>query len=77
MSEPDFPAEQINDLCRVVYGLYVLIKVHFAKHSELYLLLLDGQLSNGAAHQALHHMAKRRMESAVIPVSVSEASNNS
>jgi iron-sulfur cluster repair protein YtfE (RIC family) len=34
-----------NDLRRVLYGLYALVKVHFAKEEEIYLPLLDERLS--------------------------------
>lgn len=34
-----------RDLRRVLYGLYALVKVHFAKEEEVYLPLLDGALT--------------------------------
>lgn len=37
--------EQANNLRRVLYGLYALVKVHFAKEEEVYLPLLDARLS--------------------------------
>ena len=36
--------QQVNALRRVLYGLYVLVKVHFAKEEEIYLPLLDAHL---------------------------------
>ena len=41
----------IEGLRRVLYGLYALVKVHFAKEEEVYLPLLDATLSpQDAAH---------------------------
>lgn len=37
--------EQANDLRRVLYGIYTLVKVHFAKEEEIYLPLLESRLS--------------------------------
>lgn len=56
---------QINDhqaksLRRVLYGLYTLVKVHFAKEEEIYLPLLDERLTSDEAHEmfaALEHAA--------------------
>lgn len=36
---------QAKDLQRVLYGLYALVKVHFAKEEEVYLPILDQRLS--------------------------------
>lgn len=38
-----------NDLRRVLYGLYTLVKVHFAKEEEVYLPLLDAKLDEASA----------------------------
>lgn len=56
-SGTNFTADQITDLRRVLYGLYTLVKVHFAKEEELYLPLLDAHFSEAEAHQLLHKMA--------------------
>jgi iron-sulfur cluster repair protein YtfE (RIC family) len=40
VSEPDFKALQ-----RVLYGMYALVKVHFAKEEEVYLPILEQRLS--------------------------------
>ncbi len=56
-------ASEANDLRRVLYGLYTLVSVHFAKEEEVYLPLLDARLTpdeaaamfaamHGAAHAA-------------------------
>jgi iron-sulfur cluster repair protein YtfE (RIC family) len=42
-------ADQANDLRRVLYGLYTLVKVHFAKEEEIYLPLMDAKLTAGEA----------------------------
>ena len=38
-----------RDLRRVLYGLYALVRVHFAKEEEIYLPLLDARLTPEAA----------------------------
>lgn len=38
-------AATVKALRRVLYGLYALVKVHFAKEEEIYLPLLDARLS--------------------------------
>ncbi|HMN28139.1 MAG TPA: hemerythrin domain-containing protein [Caldilineaceae bacterium] len=59
---------QTKALRRVLYGLYALVKVHFAKEEEIYLPLLDAKLSvkeakqmfqamEAAAHEAKAHAA--------------------
>lgn len=42
------PEEQM-EARRLLYGLYALVKVHFAKEEEVYLPILDGALSMGEA----------------------------
>jgi len=37
--------EQVSALRRVLYGLYALVKLHFAKEEEIYLPLLDAKLT--------------------------------
>lgn len=60
---------QVQGLQRVLYGLYALVKVHFAKEEEIYLPLLDDNLTQAeatamfesmeaAAHEAKHHLAE-------------------
>lgn len=66
----DMPYDQVQAtaLRRVLYGLYALVKVHFAKEEEIYLPLLDARLSakeaqkmfralEAAAHEAKAHVA--------------------
>ena len=40
-----------NELKRVLYGLHTLVKVHFAKEEEIYLPLLDENLTEQAAKE--------------------------
>jgi iron-sulfur cluster repair protein YtfE (RIC family) len=50
-----------NNLRRVLYGLYTLVKVHFAKEEEIYLPLLDEKLDEPAAQamfKAMEEAAK-------------------
>jgi iron-sulfur cluster repair protein YtfE (RIC family) len=59
---------QIKSLRRVLYGLYALVKVHFAKEEEVYLPILDARLApedarrmfeamEASAHEAKHRHA--------------------
>lgn len=43
-NDPLTPA-QAEDLRRVLYGAYALVKVHFAKEEEIYLNILDQKMS--------------------------------
>jgi hemerythrin-like domain-containing protein len=43
-------------LRRVLYGLYVLVKVHFAKEEEIYLPLLDRNLTANEAQRMFRDM---------------------
>jgi iron-sulfur cluster repair protein YtfE (RIC family) len=43
-------------LRRVLYGLYALVKVHFAKEEEVYLPLLDDKLTPKEAHEMFEKM---------------------
>jgi iron-sulfur cluster repair protein YtfE (RIC family) len=47
---------QARDLRRVLYGLYTLLRVHFAKEDEVYLPLLDAQLSQDYANALFARM---------------------
>ncbi len=48
--------EQIYGLRRVLYGLYALVKVHFAKEEEVYLPLLDAGLTEQDAKAMFESM---------------------
>jgi iron-sulfur cluster repair protein YtfE (RIC family) len=43
-------------LQRVLYGLYALVKVHFAKEEEVYLPILDERLSPNEAQEMFEAM---------------------
>ena len=47
---------QAMALRRVLYGLYALVKLHFAKEEEIYLPLLDAKLSAKEAREMFEHM---------------------
>jgi iron-sulfur cluster repair protein YtfE (RIC family) len=59
--------EQIKDLRRVLYGLYTLVKVHFAKEEEVYLPILDARLTPDEARRLFENMeqAAHRAKSAL------------
>lgn len=47
-----------RELRRLLYGLYAIVRLHFAKEEEVYLPILDAELTPEAAAQmiaALHH----------------------
>jgi hemerythrin-like domain-containing protein len=48
--------EQKQELRRILYGLYALLKIHFAKEEELLLPRLEEALSQEAADQLLDSM---------------------
>ena len=56
-----YPDErQAKALRRVLYGLYALIKVHFAKEEEIYVPLLEARLTGDEARElfeAMEHAA--------------------
>lgn len=49
---------QAKELRRILYGLYVLVKVHFAKEEEIYLPLMEAKLSRDEAHDLFEAMEK-------------------
>jgi len=67
LHEGEVGSEKANELKRLLYGLYTLVKLHFAKEEEVYLPLLDANLSaeeaealfatmEETAHEAKHHV---------------------
>jgi len=60
-------SEQAKALRRVLYGLYALVKLHFAKEEEIYLPLLDSKLTPAEAKEMFEkmesaaHEAKERL----------------
>ncbi len=49
-------AEQARELRRALYGVYALVKVHFAKEEEIYLPLLDRWLTSESARELFTQM---------------------
>ncbi|MFZ2095344.1 MAG: hemerythrin domain-containing protein [Anaerolineales bacterium] len=47
---------QAMALRRVLYSLYTLVKLHFAKEEEIYLPLLDAKLTTGEADEMFEKM---------------------
>lgn len=47
---------QAQSLRRVLYGVYALVKVHFAKEEEVYLPILDQRLTPEAAQEMFEAM---------------------
>ena len=50
--------QHFKALQRVLYGLYAIVKLHFAKEEEIYLPLLESHLTDGEAHRLIHKMAQ-------------------
>ena len=53
---------QAKALRRVLYGLYTLVKVHFAKEEEVYLPLLDARLTPVEAQRMFEAMEEAARE---------------
>ncbi len=49
---------QARELRRLLYGLYAIVKLHFAKEEEIYLPLLDEKLSEAEAGLMFEAMEK-------------------
>jgi iron-sulfur cluster repair protein YtfE (RIC family) len=53
---------EANELRRILYGLYALLKVHFAKEEEVYLPILEAHLTEGEAvtlYRQMEHAAEQ------------------
>ncbi|HZD16529.1 MAG TPA: hemerythrin domain-containing protein [Actinomycetota bacterium] len=50
------PMETERALRRILYGLYTLVRVHFVEEEEIYLPLLDANLSPEEAHGMFEQM---------------------
>lgn len=48
--------EQAREMRRVLYGVYALVKVHFAKEEEVYLPILDSRLTPESARELFEKM---------------------
>jgi iron-sulfur cluster repair protein YtfE (RIC family) len=53
---------QEKALRRVLYGLYAVVKIHFAKEEEVYLPILDARLTADEAHQLFEAMGRAAQE---------------
>lgn len=56
LSDAVLTSEQTKSLRRVLYGVYALVKVHFAKEEEVYLPILDERLSPESAREMFEAM---------------------
>ena len=56
---------QARELRRVLYGLYALLHLHFAKEEELYVPLLEGAMSDDEAHEMFRAMHRAALEAHV------------
>ena len=56
VNQPSITTEQAQALRRILYGLYTLVKVHFAKEEEIYLPMLDANLTAADAAEMFSAM---------------------
>ncbi len=56
--EGEIESHQINELKLLLFGLYKLVKVHFKKEEEVFLPLLDANLSSEQAQEMFIAMEK-------------------
>ena len=56
LGEDTAGAKEDQALRRILYGLYALLKVHFAKEEEIYLPLLDAHMTPDEAKDLFHNM---------------------
>lgn len=56
------PKNTAKDLRRVLYGLYSVVKLHFAKEEEIYLPVLERELSQEAADALFAAMQRAARE---------------
>jgi iron-sulfur cluster repair protein YtfE (RIC family) len=54
--QEELSPQNFKELQRVLYGLYALVKVHFAKEEEVYLPILDERLSQHEAREMFEAM---------------------
>jgi len=65
LGRSEFGLHDVKDLQRVLYGLYALVKVHFAKEEEIYLPLLDERLSEAEAREMFERLEHAAHEAKV------------
>ena len=56
LTDKSLTPEQATALRRVLFGVYGLVKVHFAKEEEVYLPILDQRLTPEAAQEMFEQM---------------------
>ena len=56
LSDVVLTSEQTRSLRRVLYGVYALVRVHFAKEEEVYLPILDQRLTPESAREMFEAM---------------------
>lgn len=56
VSGPTLTVPQAQELRRVLYGLYTLVKVHFANEEDVYLPVLDARLTPQEAREVFEAM---------------------
>ncbi len=56
LTDKALTAAQVASLLRVLYGVYALVKVHFAKEEEVYLPILDQRLTPESAQEMFEAM---------------------
>lgn len=56
IAEQSLTSAQASELKRVLYGLYALLKLHFAKEEEVYLPILDRSLTPETAKAMFEQM---------------------
>ncbi|HEX6230264.1 MAG TPA: hemerythrin domain-containing protein [Actinomycetota bacterium] len=56
LASPSLPMETERALRRILYGLYTLVRVHFVEEEEIYLPLLDANLSAEEARAMFEEM---------------------
>ena len=56
LTDDPLTKDQILSLQRVLFGVYALVKVHFAKEEEVYLPILDQRLTPEAADEMFERM---------------------
>jgi iron-sulfur cluster repair protein YtfE (RIC family) len=61
-AEKDFGSVRPIDLRRILYGLYALIKTHFAKEEDVFLPILDAHLTTDDARVLFGRMERAALE---------------
>ncbi|HEX6269484.1 MAG TPA: hemerythrin domain-containing protein [Anaerolineales bacterium] len=59
--QQELSSDNFKSLQRVLYGLYALVKVHFAKEEEIYLPILEQRLSPNDARAMFEVMERAAM----------------